>query len=80
MPKTVTTTHTTDLALRRLEVIPTTVGYRVIVRAHVVESENGAPVSTSDIVYDGDVAGYDLTALYKEVNAIVQAIRARDFS
>lgn len=70
----------TDLVLRRLEVIPTSAGHRLVLHCHEVESVDGKPRSSREIVYDGDAAGHDLTALFAEVEAVLAAIRARDYA
>lgn len=77
--KTHTTTHTTDLALRRLEVTPTETGHRVRLIFHEVTAVNGNPVSTEEKVYDNDLGGVNPDTLSKAVDAIVAAIKARDY-
>lgn len=80
MPKVKTTTHTTDFALKLVEILSTAAGYSIRLKGHEITSVNGAPVSSEIKVYVDDVAGFDTSKLKAEVDKIVAAIKHRDYS
>jgi len=81
MGRTTTVTHVTDLVLRRVEVIPTSVGYRLRLHCHEVDTVNGSPVESREKVYeDTAVDGALLAGIYAAIDKALLAVRARDYT
>ena len=76
MAKTVTTTTTLELVLRRAEVTVTAVGYRLVYHCHEVEYVNGNPVGTTNIKFEAPVSA----ALAAEIDKVLEAKRAEHYA